>query len=288
MYKEPKIIAEIGCNHKGDIKIAFELIKLAKSCGANVAKFLKRNSKELLSEEQYNAPHPNPYNSYGKTYGEHREFLEFSLDENIMLMDYCDKIGIEYSTSVWDVTSAKEIISINPKMIKVPSACNNHFEMLKILRDDYEGDVHISLGMTTGKEVKDIVSFFKIKNILKKRVILYACTSGYPVPFDELCLLEIKKLIDNYGPDVKAVGFSGHHLGIAADIAAYALGASWIERHFTKDRTWKGTDHAASLEPSGLSKLVRDLDAVSNSMTYKNKEILEIEKPQRDKLKWKK
>ena len=287
MYKEPKIIAEIGCNHKGDIKIAFELIKLAKSCGANVAKFQKRNSKELLSEEQYNAPHPNPYNSYGKTYGEHREFLEFSLDENIMLMEYCKKIGIEYSTSVWDVTSAKEIVSINPRMIKVPSACNNHFEMLKILRDDYEGDVHISLGMTTSGEVEDIISFFNTNDTLKSRVIIYACTSGYPVPFDELCLLEIKKLIDTYGADVKAVGFSGHHLGIAADVAAYTLGASWIERHFTKDRTWKGTDHAASLEPSGLSKLIRDLDAVSSSMKYKKEDILEIEKPQREKLKWK-
>lgn len=288
MYKEPRIIAEIGCNHKGDIRLAFELIKLAKDCGANVAKFQKRHSRELLTEEQYNAPHPNPYNSYGETYGEHREFLEFDLNENIQLMEYCEKIGIEYSTSVWDVTSAKEIVSINPRMIKVPSACNNHFDMLKVLRDNFSGDIHISLGMTTSKEVDDIISFFNVKNILKERVILYACTSGYPVPFDELCLLEIKKLIDEYSKDVKAVGFSGHHLGIAADIAAYALGASWIERHFTKDRTWKGTDHAASLEPSGLSKLIRDLKAVSSSMTYKNTDILEIEKPQRDKLKWKK
>lgn len=287
MYKEPKIIAEIGCNHKGDINIAFDLIKLAKECGANVAKFQKRHSKELLTQEQYDAPHPNPYNSYGKTYGEHREFLEFSLSENIMLMDYCKKIGIEYSTSVWDVTSAKEIISINPRMIKVPSACNNNFDMLKILRDNYEGDIHISLGMTTNEELKNIISFFDVENILKERLIIYACTSGYPVPFDQLCLLEIKKLIDNFGEQVKDVGFSGHHLGIAADVAAYALGASWIERHFTKDRTWKGTDHAASLEPSGLSKLVRDLEAVSSSMKYKNDDILEIEKPQRKKLKWK-
>ena len=101
-------------------------------------------------------------------------------------------------------------------------------------------------------------------------------------------MLEIKKLIDEYGDKVKSVGFSGHHLGIAADIAAYALGAHWIERHFTKDRTWKGTDHAASLEPSGFSKLIRDLDAVYKSMSYKTQDILEIEKPQRDKLKWKK
>ena len=288
MYKKPKIIAEIGCNHKGDMDIAFELIRLSKECGADVAKFQKRHSKELLTEEQYNAPHPNPYNSYGSTYGEHREFLELDLDQNIELMNYCNKIGIEYSTSVWDVTSAKEITSINPNMIKVPSACNNHFDMLQILRDSYSGEVHISLGMTTPKEVNEIISFFDKENILKDRVIIYACTSGYPVPFDELCLLEIKKLIDSFGDRVKSVGFSGHHLGIAADVAAFALGARWIERHFTKDRTWKGTDHAASLEPAGLSKLIRDLNAVSNAMRYKDSDILKIEKPQRDKLKWKK
>ena len=288
MYKKPKIIAEIGCNHKGDMDIAFELLDLAKSCGADVAKFQKRNSKELLTKEQYESPHPNPYNSYGETYGEHREFLEFNLDQNLELMNYCNKIEIDYSTSVWDVTSAKEIVSMSPKMIKVPSACNNHFKMLEILRDNYKGDVHISLGMTTSDEVDQIISFFDRDSVLKDRVVIYACTSGYPVPFDQLCLLEIKKLIDRFGDKVKSVGFSGHHLGIAADIAAYALGAEWIERHFTKDRTWKGTDHAASLEPSGLSKLIRDLHAVSESMNYKDADILDIEKPQREKLKWKK
>jgi len=288
LYKKPKIIAEIGCNHKGDMNIAFELLDLAKSCGADVAKFQKRNSKELLTKQQYDSPHPNPHNSYGETYGEHREFLEFSLDQNLELMNYCDKIEIDYSTSVWDVTSAKEIVSMNPKMIKVPSACNNHFSMLEILRDNYKGEVHISLGMTTPDEVDKIIGFFNQDNILKDRVIIYACTSGYPVPFNQLCLLEIKKLIDNFGDKVKSVGFSGHHLGIAADIAAYALGADWIERHFTKDRTWKGTDHAASLEASGLSKLIRDLNAVYESMEYKDEDILDIEKPQREKLKWKK
>ena len=285
-YSSPKIIAEIGCNHKGSMDVAFELIKLAKECGADVAKFQKRNSKELLSKEQYDSPHPNPHNSYGETYGAHREFLEFDLEQNKKLMDYCNEIGIEYSTSVWDVTSANEIISMNPKMIKVPSACNNHFEMLRVLRDDYNGDIHISLGMTTNEEINEIISFFDKDDILKNRIIIYACTSGYPVPFDELCLLEIRKLIDDFSNRVKSIGFSGHHLGIAADVAAYTLGANWIERHFTKDRTWKGTDHAASLEPSGLSKLIRDLDAVHKSMNYKNQDILEIEKPQRKKLKW--
>ena len=285
-YDKPKVIAEIGCNHKGDLDTAFELIKLAKSCNADVAKFQKRNSKELLTEEQYNTPHPNPINSYGNTYGAHREFLEFSLEEHQALKRYCEEIGFEYSTSVWDITSAKEISKLNPQFIKVPSACNNHFDMLNVLRDEYSGDVHISLGMTTKDEEQQIMDFFSETDSLK-RLVIYACTSGYPVPFNETCLLEISRLIDKYKNKVKTIGFSGHHLGIAIDIAAYTLGANWIERHFTKDRTWKGTDHSASLEPAGLSKLTRDLKASYNSLTYKENEILDIEAPQRGKLKWK-
>ena len=285
-YKKPKVISEIGCNHKGELDIAFELIKLSKDCGADVAKFQKRNPKELLTEEQYNAPHPNPTNSYGETYGAHREFLEFSLDQHKELQEYCKIININYSTSVWDTTSANEISQIEPNLIKVPSACNNHFEMLEILRDNFRGDVHISLGMTTKEEEKDIIEFFNNKNSLD-RVVIYSCTSGYPVPFDQTCLLEISRLMKNYKNKVKAIGFSGHHLGIAIDISAYTLGAGWIERHFTKDRTWKGTDHAASLEPMGLSKLTRDLKATHTSLQFKDSDILEIEAPQREKLKWK-
>lgn len=286
-YKRPIVIAEIGCNHMGDFEIALELIKLAKDCGADVAKFQKRNSRELLTEAQYNAPHPNPSNSYGATYGEHREFLEFNVSQHIKLKQYCESIGISYSTSVWDNTSAREIISVNPEFIKVPSACNNNFEMLKLLRDSYTGDVHVSTGMTTKDEVETIIKFFEEKN-QASRLVIYSCTSGYPVPFKDVCLLEISNLKSKWGSRVKEIGFSGHHLGIAIDVAAYALGAVWIERHFTKDRTWKGTDHAASLEPPGMSKLVRNLIATHQAMAYKQKEILDIEQVQREKLKYRK
>ena len=268
--------------------IAKELILLAKDCDADVAKFQKRNSKELLPESQYNAPHPNPINSYGKTYGEHREFLEFSKDQHQELYDYCNSIGIEYSTSVWDVTSAKEISELNPKLIKVPSASNTHYEMLEVLRDEYKGDVHVSFGMTTNNEQEKLVKFFEEKKQAKERLIVYSCTSGYPVPFEDVCLLEILKIKEKFNDRVKAIGFSGHHLGISIDIASYTLGASWIERHFTKDRTWKGTDHAASLESAGLAKLTRDLSATYKALSYKKNEILEIEQIQRDKLKYSK
>ena len=284
-YIKPYIIAEIGCNHKGDIEIAKELIKVAKIfCNVDAVKFQKRNNKELLTEEQYNQPHPNPVNSYGDTYGEHREYLEFDVSQHAELKSYCEEIGITYSTSVWDLTSAKEITSLNPEFIKIPSACNNNVIMLEWLCNNYKGEIHISTGMTTKAEIEDLVNLFK-KHKRNKDLVLYNCTSGYPVPFEDVCLLDINLLIDKYKNEVKYIGFSGHHLGIAVDVAAYTLGASIIERHYTIDRTWKGTDHAASLEPMGLRKLSRDVNAVYKALQYKKQDILPIEKVQRDKLK---
>ena len=287
-YKKPYVIAEIGCNHKGDMEIAKELIKIAKIfCNADSVKFQKRNNKELLTEDQYNAPHPNPANSYGDTYGAHREYLEFDVNQHAELKAYCEEIGIVYSTSVWDTTSAKEIASLNPEYIKIPSACNNNYDKLGWICDNYKGEIHISTGMTTKGEADDLVNFF-IEKGRNKDLVLYNCTSGYPVPFEDVCLLDINLLIEKYGDKVKHIGFSGHHLGIAVDVAAYTLGANVIERHYTIDRTWKGTDHAASLEPEGLRKLCRDLKAVSKALSFKSQDILPIEQVQRDKLKNKK
>lgn len=287
-YREPRVIAEVGCNHKGDMEIAHELIKMAAVyCKADIVKFQKRCNRELLTEEQYNAPHPNPANSYGKTYGEHREFLELTVEQHAQLKAWCEELGVTYSTSVWDLTSAKEIASLKPALIKIPSACNNHYEMLNWLCDNYEGEIHVSLGMTTHEEEEQLIRLFEEKG-RNKDLVLYVCTSGYPVPFEDICLCEINRVRDAYADRVKEIGFSGHHLGIAVDIAAYTLGASIIERHYTLDRTWKGTDHAASLEPEGIRKLKRDLVATHKALHYKDVEVLPIEQVQRDKLKYRK
>jgi len=285
MFSKPIVIAEIGCNHKGQMDIAYELIKTAKECGAHIAKFQKRHNKELLTEEQYNAPHPNPRNSYGDTYGAHREFLELTAYQHRELQAYCNEIGIEYSTSVWDTTSAKEITSLKPSFVKVPSACNNHTEMLLTLINEFEGDIHVSLGMTSKEEAEELISLFRDNNALD-RLVIYHCTSGYPVAFEDLNLMEITTLNEQYADQVKGIGFSGHHLGIAVDVAAYTLGAPYIERHFTLDRTWKGTDHAASLEPTGLRKLCRDLNATHQSLQFKKGDFVEVEIEQRKKLKY--
>ena len=281
----PKVVAEIGCNHKGDMAIAREMIGIAATFArCDYVKFQKRSNRELLTPDEYAAPHPNPINAYGSTYGEHREFLEFDLDQHRELRNYCAELGVGYASSTWDLTSAQEIASLEPDYIKVPSACNLDLTMLDYLVSEYAGDIHIALGMTTPDEVDEILQFLKDRQAAE-RVVLYACTSGYPVPFNQLCLLEIEEITRRYGAQIREVGFSGHHLGIAADIAAYTLGASWIERHYTLDRTWKGTDHSASLEPDGLRRLVRDLHAVELSLTRKEQPLLEIEVEQRDKLK---
>lgn len=284
-YKKPVVIAEIGCNHKGDFELAKQMILVAKDfCNVDIVKFQKRNNRELLSPEEYDAPHPNPENSYGETYGAHREFLEFTAEQHKELKNFCEENGIVYSTSVWDVTSAKEIAELNPALIKIPSACNLNFKMLEYLADNYQGEIHVSFGMTTQEEEDKVVNFFVDKGRVKDLVI-YSCTSGYPVDFEDVCLLEITRLREKFGGIVKHIGFSGHHNGIAIDNAAYTLGATHVERHFTLNRTWKGTDHAASLEQDGMRKLVRDLNACHAALTYKSKEILDVEDVQRKKLK---
>ena len=207
-----------------------------------------------------------------------------SLEDHIELKKLCDDINIEYSSSVWDISSAKDIISINPKFIKIPSACNMDMNLLEILCKEYHGQIHLSLGMTTHAEEKKIINFFE-KHNRNDDLIIYSCTSGYPVPFKDICIKEISRLKKLYEERVNSIGFSRHHLGIAIDLGAFMLGAKWIERHFTLDRTWKGTDHAASLEPGGMRKLVRDLDSLNESLSEKNNEILEIELSQRKKLK---
>jgi N-acetylneuraminate synthase len=280
----PRIVAEIGCNHQGNLEGAERLIEEAARCHVDFVKFQKRDIATLLTAEDYHAPHPEPYHAFGACYGAHREALEFDLNQHRRLQDWCRQLSVGYASSVWDAVSARQIAGLNPAYIKVPSAANTNDELLKILCHEFGGDVHMSLGMTTHPEEERIVELFEQCG-RSDSLVLYACTSGYPVAFDEICLLEITRLCETYGERVKEIGFSGHHLGLAADIAAMVLGARWIERHFTLDRTLRGTDHAASLEPPGLQRLVRDVHNVAKALTAKPGDMLEIERVTRAKLK---
>jgi len=282
--KKIQIVAEIGCNHMGQIKLAKLMIDQAKQAGADYVKFQKRNNKTLLSKEQYRKKHPVPENSFGETYGKHREFLELSMSTHKKIVKYCKKIKIKYSCSVWDIKSAQQISKICPEYIKIPSATNLNFQVLNFLCSKYYGDIHISTGMTSEDEIDNIFEFMKKRKRLKN-LVLYSCVSAYPTESKDVCLLDIKNLIRKYGKYIKAVGFSGHHRGVSIDNVTVALGATWIERHFTFDRTAKGTDHSASLELDGLAKLRHRVDETLLALNYKPKSILKCERFQRSYLK---
>lgn len=268
---------------------AKNLVKLASLAGADYAKFQKRNPRECVPKEMWNQPHPHGDYAYGDTYLKHRQNLELLVEQHAEIQTWCKYVGIGYASSVWDITSAKEIASLNPDFIKVGSPVNLHFELMRYLNNEYKGDIHISLGMITIQEKEDLYQFIN-DEMDTHRIVLYHCTSEYPCPFEHLYLEEIRKLHSlqfQSSPIGKIrVGFSNHGYGIAADIAAYVLGAEWIERHFVDDRTLKHSDAAASLEPNGLRLVCRDLSAVHKSLTEKSG-MTDAEGKQRRKLKYK-
>ena len=161
---------------------------------------------------------------------------------------------------------------------------NLNFILLDYVLENYEGDIHISLGMTYKDEIKKIINFFKNKKKLSN-LVLYYCKSSYPVYEENLDLLEIISLKSMYGKEIKSIGFSGHHTGISVDISALTLGAQYFERHFTLNRSFKGTDHGASLEPDGLRRLIRNLNEAYESLTEWDGKIEKEELFQRNKLK---
>ncbi|KKN30852.1 hypothetical protein LCGC14_0829770 [marine sediment metagenome] len=275
--KDFTVIAEIGGTHIGSLERAKKLAYLAKIAGADVLKTQKRNPKESVKKELWNKPHPNQIFSYGNTYLEHRINLELSIEEHKELKEYCESIDIIYSTSVWDITSTKEVIALNPKMIKIPSACNHNFKILDMLYNEFQGEIHVPLGMTTKKEREKL--YHKLLEF-KDRVVVYHCVSGYPVPFEQLHLLEILKLVKIFNK----VGYSNHGYGVAMEPVAYSLNVRYFERHFIDDRIFAHSDAICSLEPQGLSKMIRDIKAVSKALTFKPDEIEEIEQKQRNKL----
>ena len=297
----PTVVAEVGGNHRGEIGTAKRMIEiLATYCSEHfdldrkhiydvhrrlAVKFQKRTPTLELYPEWEGQPHPNPHHAYGDSYLEHRQALEFDIHDHQTLKFWAEQRGVTYACSVWDIPAAREIISLEPQWIKVPSARNTDWPLLDVLYGEYTGDVHISLGMITRPELKVLADYIGASGV-GGRTVFYACTSGYPVPPEDVCLDELTWLKGRYGGLVKRFGFSGHHHGIAIDMAAVALGAEYIERHFTLNRTWSGTDHAASLEPDGIRKLLRDVGVVTQALDRKpGGGILPIEIPQREKLK---
>jgi sialic acid synthase len=250
---KPYLIAEVGHNHQGKLEVAIELIRTAAANGANAVKFQKRDNKILFTKKAFNSPYVNE-NSYGPTYGEHREALEFGKKEYQECMGLASELGIDFFATAFDLPSVDFLMDIDVPAIKVASGDLKSLQLLKYLAQTMKPLI-ISTG---GAKIEDVLRAHETISEFHSNFAILQCTAGYPPKYEELNL----RVIDTYRnlfPD-NVIGYSGHDSGIAMALVSYILGARVIEKHFTLNRAMKGTDHSFSLEPKGLNKLVRDLD----------------------------
>jgi sialic acid synthase len=246
------IIAELGHNHQGSVARAKEMTLMAQQCGADAVKLQKRDNRTLYTFSQYEAPYENE-NSFGATYGKHREHLELGWDEYVELVEYAREIGIDLFATAFDFPSADFLDTLGVPAIKIASGDLNNLPLLKHVAECGRPMI-ISTGGGTESDIR--LAYETIRPI-NEQVCILLCTAAYPASFDELNLRVIETLRAQYAEVV--VGFSSHDNGIAMPVAAYVLGARVIEKHVTFDRAAKGTDHAFSLERPGLQRMVRDL-----------------------------
>jgi sialic acid synthase len=246
------VIAEIGHNHQGKLETAKEMFRVAKECGADAVKLQKRDNRSLFTKAGYEKPYDNP-NSYGETYGEHREYLEFGWIEYKELLDYAKEIGITMFSTAFDFNSADFLEKLDIPIYKIASGDLKNIPLLTHIAG-FQKPMILSTG---GGTMEDVNRAYDAVMPINQQLCILQCTAGYPAEFNELNLRVISTFRERF-PTV-TVGLSSHDNGIAMAVAAYMLGARVVEKHFTLNHTWKGTDHAFSLEPIGFRKLVRDL-----------------------------
>ena len=246
------VIAEIGHNHQGSVEKAKELFTEAKATGAHAVKLQKRDNRGLYTREMFNKPYENE-NSYGSTYGEHREYLEFGRAEYQELKAFAADIGITFFATAFDLASADFLAELDMPAYKVASADLINTPLLRHVAE-LGKPVILSTG---GATLDDVRRGVETVAEINPQIVLLQCTAGYPAEWDELDLRVISTYRECFPTAV--VGLSSHDNGIAMAVAAYVLGARVIEKHFTLNRALKGTDHRFSLEPVGLRKMVRDL-----------------------------
>jgi sialic acid synthase len=244
------VIAEVGHNHQGDLERCKELFKAAKACGANAVKLQKRDNRTLFTREMFDAPY-NSENAYGPTYGLHREALEFEKNQYEELIEFCKELEITFFATAFDIPSFDFLADLQMPAIKIASADITYTELLADVAS-YGRPVIVSTG---GASINDIRKAHDVLDGCPHAFL--QCTAAYPAAFEDLDL----RVIETYRallPET-VIGLSDHDKGIAMAPVAYGLGARIVEKHFTLDRTWKGTDQAFSLEPVGLRKMIRDL-----------------------------
>jgi N-acetylneuraminate synthase/sialic acid synthase len=270
------VLAEGGVNHNGDPKLAEDLVRIAADCKADAVKFQKRTLHELLTRAAIEKPYVNA-NSLGATYGEHRLKLELSDEVWARLRDLATSLGLEFLGSAWDRGSADMLEALGTPAFKTASAVLTDLDLLEYIARKGQPMI-VSTGMSTLEEVDQAVERIVRFN---DELILLQCTSSYPSEFADVNLRVMDTYRARYGV---LVGYSGHERGISVSEAAATLGACLIERHFTRDRTLPGPDHAASLEPIGLAKLVRDIRQIEVAMGSGEKRIAAAEVPVRMRL----
>ena len=268
---KPFVIAEIGHNHQGSIDLCKKIIEAAAKAGADAVKLQKRNNKAQFTKKAY-ANSYNSENSFGKTYGEHREFLEFDKDQYVELINFSKKLGLIFISTAFDIPSLEFLIDVKVSAIKIASGdIVNHPLLLEASKANLP--LIISTGASTFEEI-DMA--YKLISPQIKNFAFLQCTSSYPAKYQELNIRVITNLQEKYPETI--IGFSSHENGISAPIAAYALGARIFEKHFTTDRTMKGTDQIFSLSPIGLEKLCRDLERMYYALGDGEKVVFESEK----------
>ncbi|MCU0534220.1 MAG: N-acetylneuraminate synthase family protein [Hydrococcus sp. Prado102] len=246
------VIAEIGNNHQGNLDKCKEMFRVAKECGAHSVKLQKRDNRSLYTKEAYNKSYDHE-NSFGNTYGEHREFLEFDASEYRELKQYAEEIGITFFATAFDLPSADFLAELDMPAYKIASGDLRSLPLIKYVAQ-FQKPMIISTGAAT---IEDVQRVYDEIMPINNQLCFLQCTATYPAEFEELDLRVVETYRELF-PNVVA-GLSSHDNGIAMAVAAYVLGARVIEKHFTLNRAMKGTDHAFSLEPVGLRKMVRDL-----------------------------
>ena len=262
------VIGEIGINHNGDIEIAKKLIDVAEASGCNAVKFQKRTPELCVPMAQRTQMRDTPWGYI--TYMEYREKTEFGQAEYAEIDRHCREVGIAWFASCWDEPSVDFMQRFNVPCFKIASATLTDDNLLKHTRATGKPIV-LSTGMSTLEEIDHAVEILGTKDL-----ILLHAVSTYPAHYNELNLRAIQTLRDRYKIPV---GYSGHETGIATSVAAVALEACAVERHITLDRAMWGSDHAASLEPNGLTRLVRDIRLVETSLGDGEKKVIDRELP---------
>jgi N-acetylneuraminate synthase len=266
------IVAEVGINHNGDLELAKKLIKAAADSGCEAVKFQKRTVDVVYTPEELAKPRESPF---GVNNGDLKRGLEFGYDGYVEIDRYCRGIGIMWFASCWDEGSVDFIAQFNPIVYKIASASLTDDNLLHYHRGKGKPMI-LSTGMSTLEEVDHAVEVLG-----REDLVLLHCTSAYPSKVDELNLRAISTMARRY--DIP-VGYSGHEVGLYTSLAAVVLGACYLERHITLDRAMWGSDQAASVEPQGFVRLVKDIRAVEKAMGDGIKRVYESELPIMSKL----